>query len=160
LVEAIRESPLQVLVLGAGGSARAVVYSLANVGWTVTVAARRIEQAQELATCCSPLVNACSFSELSALDLSTLSLIVNTTPIGMSPNINASPWPVGLAFPQNALVYDLIYNPRETLFVRQARAAGLCATTGLGMLVEQAALSFERWTGCTPPRDVMFNAVN
>jgi shikimate 5-dehydrogenase len=59
----------------------------------------------------------------------------------------------------HADVYDLVYNPMETLFVRQARAAGLRAQTGLGMLVEQAALAFEIWTGRVPPRDAMFEAV-
>src|SRR5258706_15704215 len=56
----------------------------------------------------------------------------------MFPNIDFSPWPEELPFP-HADVYDLVYNPTEALFVRQARAAGLHAQTGLGMLVEQAA---------------------
>ena len=58
-----------------------------------------------------------------------------------------------------AAVYDVVYNPRETLFVRQARAAGLRAETGLGMLVSQAALSFETWTGRAPSIEAMFAAV-
>nr|MBC8505341.1 shikimate dehydrogenase [Chloroflexota bacterium] len=58
------------------------------------------------------------------------------------------------------ILYDLVYNPRETALVKQAMAAGLSATTGLGMLVEQAALAFERWTGLEAPRDVMLDAVN
>jgi shikimate dehydrogenase len=53
-----------------------------------------------------------------------------------------------------------VYNPPETLLTKRARAAGLPAATGLGMLVEQAALAFETWTGCNPPRHVLFNAVN
>ena len=86
-------------------------------------------------------------------------LIVNTTPLGMSPHPDASPWPDGLPFPQGAAVYDLVYNPRETLFIRAARCAGLPAANGLGMLVEQAALSFELWTARPAPREVMYNAV-
>jgi shikimate dehydrogenase len=64
----------------------------------------------------------------------------------MAPHVAASPWPQALALPETA-VYDLVYNPRETNLVRAARAAGLPATTGLGMLMEQAALAFTRWTG-------------
>jgi shikimate dehydrogenase len=57
------------------------------------------------------------------------------------------------------MVYDLVYNPRETKLVREARAQGLQATTGLGMLIEQAALAFEFWTGCSPSREIMRTAV-
>jgi shikimate dehydrogenase len=86
-------------------------------------------------------------------------LIVNTTPVGMAPDVNHSPWPEGLPFPQAANLYDLVYNPGETLLFRQARAAGLRAATGLGMLVEQAAFSFEIWTGYAPSRESMWAAV-
>ena len=86
-------------------------------------------------------------------------LIVNATPVGMFPDVNKTPWPAGLAFPENAAVYDLIYNPRETQLVRQARAAGLETTTGLGMLVEQAALSFELWTGRKIGRGLMLSTI-
>ena len=78
----------------------------------------------------------------------------------MSPNPHASPWPVEIPFPENAAVYDLVYNPRETLLVKQARIAGLKAVTGLGMLIEQAALAFERWTDLEAPRTVMRKALD
>lgn len=145
------------LVLGAGGSARAVVYALLTDGWDVTVSARRIEQAQELV---SQFKNA-DAAELNVktFQLSNFQLIINTTPLGMTPNIDQSPLPENLSLPLNAFVYDLIYNPRETKFVRGARSQGLRAATGLGMLIEQAALSFEVWTGHTPPRDVLFESV-
>jgi shikimate dehydrogenase len=54
----------------------------------------------------------------------------------------------------------LVYNPRETKFVKDARAQGLSATTGLGMLIEQAALAFKIWTGHNPPRDVLWSATD
>lgn len=149
------------LVLGAGGSARAVVYALLNHGWQVTIAARHLEQAQVLcagfqSSSFGPRVSNIEYTGSSIFPLLPgLALLVNTTPLGMSPNTGSSPWPVDLAFPR-ADVYDLVYNPRETLFVRQAREAGLRARTGLGMLVEQAALAFECWTGRSPSREKMF----
>ena len=77
----------------------------------------------------------------------------------MSPNIENSPWPTNLSYPQRAAFYDLVYNPRDTKFVLGARAAGLRAITGLGMLVEQAALAFELWTGYIVPLEPLFTAV-
>ena len=58
------------------------------------------------------------------------------------------------------MVYDLVYNPRETKLVREARKQGLKAITGLGMLIEQAALSFEIWTGHNPPHEILYAAVS
>ncbi len=149
------------LVLGAGGSARAVVYALIVDGWEVAIFARRPEQVQELsAQFPSPDFRIASI-ELTALNslFSLPSLIINTTPVGMSPNVDASPWPANLPFLPNTAVYDLVYNPRETKLVKDARAAGLPATTGLGMLVEQAALAFEIWTGCNVSRKPLFAAL-
>lgn len=153
------------LVLGAGGSARAVVYALLTNGWRVSLAARRREQAQALitdfaATLRSPApITDTSITDLLVTDTLTPALIINTTPVGMFPQSNQSPWPSHVPFPPGAAVYDLVYNPRETLLVQQARAAGLPAITGLGMLIEQAALAFEIWTGHHPPRDVLFASV-
>ncbi len=144
------------IVLGAGGSARAVVYALLADGWNVTLAARRLEQAQQLASSFSHA--ALRTTHLTDLQPSTFDLLVNTTPLGMIPNLDTTPWE--LPFPENAAIYDLVYNPRETRLVREARAAGLPATTGLGMLIEQAALAFEIWTGCQPPRELLWQAVD
>jgi shikimate dehydrogenase len=150
------------LVLGAGGSSRAVTYALSRDGWQVNVAARRLDQAQSLAD---------DLSENQQFDLSAIhldpkvlmklqpGLIVNTTPVGMTPNTTESPWLKEISFPIGCFIYDLVYNPKETLFVRQAREAGLEASNGLGMLLEQAALAFERWTGNPAPRLAMEEAV-
>lgn len=145
------------IVLGAGGSARAVVYALLNDGWQVTIAARRLEQAQQLtATFFNYELRITDFTDLR---LSTFDLLVNATPLGMAPNIDQSPLPENLSFPRHAAIYDLVYNPRETKFVREARAQGLSATTGLGMLIEQAALAFEIWTGHDPSRNILYESV-
>jgi len=150
------------LILGSGGGARAVVFALARAAWSVTVAPARKEdeaQAQALAgevrqAGLSGQVVAIGFDGSAALSGSTYAksaaLLVNCTPLGMHPNPSLSPWPECAPFPSDAVVYDLVYNPAQTAFVAAARAAGLTASTGLGMLVAQAALSFERWTGLKP----------
>ena len=146
------------IVLGAGGSARSVVYALCNDGWKVALAARRHEQAEQLASSFSTYeMQIATFTDL---QLATFDLLVNTTPLGMTPNINTSPLPEGILLPSHAVIYDLVYNPRETKFVRDARLQGLRATTGLGMLIEQAALGFELWTGKKLPNEVFRNAVD
>ncbi len=158
------------LILGAGGAARGVVYGLAQAGWNVHVAARRPQQAQELISALQASFGSGDISNFPHLEslpldraairdlLPTISLLVNTTPAGLFPRVDASPWPVGLPYPPLAVVYDLVYNPLETAFMRLARADGLAASNGLGMLIEQAALAFEIWTGHTAPRRAMQQA--
>lgn len=145
------------LVLGAGGGARAVVYALLNDDWKVTIAARRIEQAEQLASSFSN--HKLRIANFMNLQVSTFDLIVNTTPVGMTPNVDQSPLPEDLSLPQHIAIYDLVYNPRETKLVRDARAQGLSATTGLGMLIEQAVLGFELWTGNKLSSEIFWNAV-
>jgi shikimate dehydrogenase len=148
------------IVLGAGGSARAVVYALLHDDWKVTLAARRLEQARQLASSFSNYqLQITGFENLQTL-LSSLSLVVNATPLGMTPNVDQSPLPDNLLLPSNVFLYDLVYNPRETKLVRDVRAQGLKATTGIGMLIEQAALSFEIWTGHYPSREIMRSSVS
>ena len=150
----------QALVLGAGGSARAVVYALLQSGWQVNITSRRLEQAQRLAADFSTDDHPVSTFPLQQfVNLPETTLIVNTTPVGMSPDTANSPWPVDLPFPRQAFLYDLIYNPSETALMQSARAAGLMSVNGLGMLVEQAALAFEIWTGQPAPREVFRQAV-
>jgi len=156
----------RVVVLGTGGAARAVVYALLTGGWDVTLAVRAadtgmaeglIASFKGVAAQGGPRFVLLEAEPLRPV-LEGVGLLVNTTPLGMSPEVDVTPWPEGLSFPQ-AAVYDVVYNPRETRFIRQARAAGLRAETGLGMLVSQAALSFETWTGRAPSIDAMFAAV-
>jgi shikimate dehydrogenase len=149
------------LILGAGGAARAVAYALLVHGYRITIAARRLEQAEDLCDHFSTFRDQISTSHLDGDSLAGCqwALIVNTTPVGMIPHIDASPWPRGISFPEGAAIYDLVYNPVVTTLVADARRAGLIAVTGLGMLVEQAALSFERWTGVEAPRVAMREVV-
>ncbi|HJS20380.1 MAG TPA: shikimate dehydrogenase [Anaerolineales bacterium] len=160
LGEGLEVKGRSVLVLGAGGSARAVVYALANDGWKVMLTARRIEQAQHLAASFVNYPLQITDFNLLEIELSNISLIVNTTPVGMTPKTDQSPWPQNLPFPPCAAIYDLVYNPRETKLVKDAWSQGLVAATGLGMLIEQAALSFEIWSGHRPSREAMFESIH
>ncbi|MFO8036250.1 MAG: shikimate dehydrogenase [Anaerolineales bacterium] len=150
------------LILGAGGAARAATHALLTHGWSVSIAARRISQAESVAKHFGDqgrAVEVYHLSERASLKLEACRLIVNATPVGMAPDTASSPWPQSWEFPKKALVYDLVYNPAQTLFMRQARGGGLEVRNGLGMLVEQAALAFKRWTGAEPPRREMLEVV-
>lgn len=147
------------IVLGAGGSARAVVYALLKDGWDVSAAARHIEQARQLASSFPDYDLRITQYDQFILHNSSFILLINTTPLGMYPDTDQSPLPENVMLPPNIIVYDLVYNPRETKLVRDARSQGLHATTGLGMLIEQAALSFAIWTGCHPPRNILHASV-
>lgn len=146
-----------VLVLGAGGAARAVVAACAGVGAQVRVVARHRDQAEALKSLAPVAVF--DWTPLGWLAASDgAAVVVNTTPLGMTPQRDGSPWPAGVPWPPDAFVYDLVYNPAETRLVRQSRAAGLRADTGLGMLVEQGMLGFELWTGRQASRATMRQA--
>lgn len=152
------------LIFGSGGAARAVVYALLTKGYQITIAVRHadIEQAQELKaqfTSQSDQIIITNLDQTMQIP-EPCSLIVNCTPLGMHPHTETSPWPDGVSFPEGAVLYDLVYNPQQTLLTQQAQTAGLNAVTGLGMLVSQAALAFERWTGQDAPWEVMRGAVS
>ncbi|MCI0520901.1 MAG: hypothetical protein L0Z70_11695, partial [Chloroflexi bacterium] len=157
----------QALILGAGGAARAVVFALLQTGWQVTLAARRLEKARAILASIRTFLPVAAPHQLcisltnlkSTISNLQISLLVNATPLGMSPHVHASPWPQDLPLPPGALVYDLVYNPAETALARQARRQGLHAVIGAGMLIEQAALAFERWMNVPAPRQAMRAAI-
>lgn len=149
-----------VVVLGAGGAARAAVYGLGQAGARVSVVNRTPERANILLANLSihlPKLDArvVSFEDTTR---DTIDLMVNCTPAGMYPNVDASPWDEAIPFPHGVTVYDMIYRPSKTRLMQQAESHGGRAIGGLGMLVRQAAAAFTLWTGVTPPLDVMFDA--
>lgn len=146
----------RVLVLGAGGSARAIVYGLAQAGADhITIANRSVARAQQLLNDLHPYLGATTGNVIALPDdleaATGASLIVNCTSLGMWPHADTTPWPVALPLRADQIVYDLVYNPEETVLLQQARAAGARAIGGLGMLIWQGALAFERWTGQSAP---------
>ncbi len=141
------------LVLGAAARPRAVAYALL-AGGRVHLLSRRIQQAQQVAQGIAPHFPEEHVSYHTLRELPQLAaqwpapLIINATPLGMAPEVHASPWPAELAFPPAAAVYDLVYNPARTLFLQQAWKRRGCQTiNGLGMLLYHEAQALTLWTG-------------
>jgi shikimate dehydrogenase len=156
---------MRVVVLGAGGAARGVVYALAKAeANSVIVFNRTAERAAFLVDDLADTFpdSRLGFEALTEEALSVLGdavdLVVNTTSVGMYPQTDRCPWPDNVPVPGDAWFYDLVYNPLETTFLARARSAGAKAIDGLGMLVHQGALSFGRWTGQQAPVDAMREA--
>lgn len=154
-----------VLILGAGGSARAVVYGLATAGASaITIANRTLDRARELVATLQPSLPNCQLQACAMPDdladvTQRSAVIVNCTSLGMTPNVEGLPWLPELPFRKDQAVYDLVYNPRKTRLLEQAESEGAMAIGGIGMLVWQGAIAFERWTGITPPVDIMRQAI-
>ncbi len=145
--EGVSVSGRRCVVLGAGGAGRAIAHALGGAGADVTVAARREDAARSAAA----LVPGGTAIGLDDVPVETFDVVVNATPLGM----HGEPPPFDLArLRPGQFVYDTVY-PVETPLLVEARVRGADAAGGLGMLVHQGALSFELWTGCTPPLDVM-----
>lgn len=151
------------LIFGAGGAARAVVYGLLTYysPKRLTIVARRPEQAEVLAADLadhdpSDALRVSTF-EGAALSVKTSRLLVNATPLGMAPDHRQqTPWSAADDFSPDHVVYDLVYTPEETRLLREAAARGATTIGGLDMLVEQAAASYRQWTGRTMPRDAVY----
>ncbi len=151
-------------ILGAGGAAKACAFALLKRRADVTVICRRPRQGEGLAANLQRHRGASlrirPWSSSTLAEAPRNALIVNATPLGMWPNTEESPWPDQVQLPPQATVFDTIYNPPVTALLRRTRAAGLEAVNGMGMLVEQGALAFERWTNRAAPRQVMRQVVD
>jgi len=145
--EGIAVAGQRAVVVGAGGAGRAITHALGRAGAHVTVAARRPDAARSAASL-APGGAAVALDELA---VERFDVVVNATPIGM----DREPPPFDTALLHDGqFVFDTVY-PVETPLLREARARGVRAAGGLGMLVHQGALSFSLWTGVEPPLEVM-----
>lgn len=150
-----------VLVLGAGGSARAVLYALMQEGAArISIANRTLTHAQALADHFSSLDDEAEFAAFHLPgDIAEIAafqqVIINCTSLGMTPDVGSMPWLENVPFRAHQIVYDLVYSPRQTRLLAKAEVDGARAIGGIGMLVQQGALAFERWTGVKPPIEVM-----
>lgn len=124
------------LLLGTGGAAKAVAYALKNIGVEVYFVTSSNIKKQ---------TNTFFYSELNNYIFNAFKLIVNTTPLGLYPNINEQPTIPYEWITQNHLCYDLIYNPTQTLFLKQAKQQGALVVNGYSMLQLQAEKSWEIW---------------
>jgi shikimate dehydrogenase len=156
--EALRKGRGVAVVLGAGGAARAVVWSLVSHGWEVRLLSRRPEQAAALraalpdgAAITTGPTDPATITER----LADARLLVNCTPAGMWPRVDEDPLPPETPLRPDLFVYDLVYRPRETRLLARAAAAGCRASGGLSMLVAQGAAAFTIWTGRDAPRRIM-----
>jgi shikimate dehydrogenase len=150
--EGITLAEQRAVVFGAGGAARAITHALGRVGAQVTVAARRADAARSAASL-APGGVAVGLDELA---VERFDVIVNATPLGM----NGEPPPFDTAqLRAGQFVFDTVY-PVETPLLRESAARGVRAAGGLGMLVQQGALSFSLWTGVAPPLEVMRDAAS
>ncbi len=154
-------SSMDVLLLGAGGSARSVAYALLEHGCPrLTILNRTKTKAEDIANGLAHLFpNAQLFT--GALNKDTIKqlphaeLVINATTMGMLSALDLMPWDEFVSFTKNQVVYDLIYNPHRTKLLKKAEADGAKAINGLGMLVHQGAQAFKLWTGHEAPLEVM-----
>jgi shikimate dehydrogenase len=166
-LKALREngtelSEKKVLLLGAGGAAKAIAFSLAREVGELVILNRAAEKAKKLAEALRRIFNkkvvGGSLSpDAIAKNLQDSDVLVNATSVGMHPNVSQS-----IAPPQwlrsDLTVMDIVYNPVETKLAKDAKAAGAKVISGVEMLIYQGAASFEIWTGCLAPIEVMRRA--
>lgn len=166
-LKALRENGIElsekkVLLLGAGGAAKAIAFALAEEVGELAILNRAAEKAAVLADALNRMFGkkvvggALSPSALQK-NLQDADILVNATSVGMHPNVNQS-----LVVPQwlksDLAVMDIVYNPVETKLAKDAKAAGAKVISGVEMLIYQGAASFEIWTGCPAPIEVMRQA--
>ncbi len=150
----------RVLIIGAGGAAKAIFYTLLSKGIVnIDICNRSVERAEKLILDCPYQGNSTSLSLSSAeAELGNYDLIIQTTSIGMYPDLSSSPISLD-ALRSDTFVSDIIYNPFETAILTGAKQKGAQIQNGLGMFVYQGALAFERWTGIMPDVERMANTV-
>ncbi len=148
-----------VLLLGAGGAARAIAFQLAKDGAKVTIANRTIERAEALANEVIKVgkAQASGYENLKDL-IHDSDILINSTSVGMYPKTSGTIVTSDMMH-KDLTVFDIVYNPQNTMLLKEAKMAGATTIDGVMMLVFQGAESFKIWTGRTPPVNVMEKAV-
>ncbi len=167
-VKALKENGVElkgrkVLLLGAGGAARAIAYAMAKEADELAVLNRTVKQAKALAKLIEKTANKkIASGSLSPSDvqknLQDSDVLINATSIGMKPHPEETPVPPKL-LRSNLSVMDIVYNPLETKLAKDAKAAGAKVVSGVEMLIYQGAAAFDIWTGKSAPVEVMRKAV-
>ena len=154
-----------VVVAGAGGASRAISFYLAKFGAnSITILNRNVDKARSLA---SDISDSDLISEVKADSISNISsylndsqILVDTTPLGMHPHVDDEPIAAAENMHEDLVVFDAVYNPNETVLLKQAIKAGAKPVYGIKMLLYQGVESFKIWTGRDAPVDVMEKALN
>jgi shikimate dehydrogenase len=142
-----------IVILGAGGSARAIGIAVVSAGGRLTIANRTVEKGERLAR-----ELGANFSPLSDLQRVETSILINATSVGMTPRSNDMP--VGEEMlERDMVVMDIVYSPVRTRLLSSAEVKGCRTIDGIAMLVNQGALQFEWWTGVRAPVEIMKKAV-
>jgi len=139
-----------VLILGNGGAARGAAFALTGAGAKVAITGRNPDRVRALARAC----NSDAISHEQAL-MRNFDVIVNATPVGQWPNIDECPFNGKIP---GEIIFDMVYNPLETILIKHAREQGKKVVPGIKMFIEQAVRQFELWTGETAPRSAMETA--
>lgn len=139
----------RVLVLGAGGVARAILYGLQRRGAKVTIANRTRDRAEQLAK-----EFGAKALDWKARHTNPGDIVINCTPLGMHPNVDDTPFSKAYLKP-SMIVFDTVYNPESTLLIKEARDHGCTVITGVDMFVGQAELQYYLFTGSKPPKSIM-----
>jgi 3-dehydroquinate dehydratase/shikimate dehydrogenase len=137
------------LILGAGGAAKAIAYGLRRAGATVIIAGRTLPRAEQLAERIG-----CKSVDWSNRYGVTADLVVNCTPVGMHPNVDATPYEKHHLRP-SMIVFDTVYNPENTLLIKEAGRQSCTTITGVEMFIRQACMQFKLFTGQDSPPDLM-----
>jgi 3-dehydroquinate dehydratase / shikimate dehydrogenase len=143
----------KVSIIGAGGAARAISFGLKEKGCDITIFNRTIKRAEKLSHDVQCRFE--SFEEIHKLDSD---ILINTTSIGMFPDINQTPVPKNI-LKKGMIVFDAVYNPIETRLLREANENGCHTVNGLSMFINQAAEQFRLWTNIDPPIGLMSKVV-
>jgi len=152
LTKRLRLAGSRILILGAGGAARAAAYAVRAEGAEVLITARREAGARTLARGLAAQVVPWDRAESLEVDA-----VINATPVGMYPHGDSTP--IDLAHLRVRVVFDMVYFPHSTRLLSEARGRGLTTISGLEMLVAQGARQFEIWTGLSAPRALMEQSV-
>ncbi|PVX26350.1 MAG: shikimate dehydrogenase [Candidatus Bathyarchaeum sp.] len=152
----------KMLIIGAGGAAKAIAFQAAQETTELVILNRTEAKAKQLANLLNKnfgtKVKSNTLSaEVLKEELETTNILVNSTSVGMSPNIDESPVPADLLH-SGLCVMDIVYNPLETKLLKDAKAVGAKVVSGLEMLLYQGAVAFQIWTNCPAPVAVMKKA--
>lgn len=151
----------RILLIGNGGSARALAYTLLQNGASVMLGGRNLARVEGLARDLEKKyrkVRSLLIGDLDRKHMESVDVIINTTPVGMAPDTDSMPIPDALLLKRHA-VFDIVYSPLKTKLLDAAQKKGCAVVNGIEMLIFQGARQFELWTGKPAPIDAIYSAI-